>query len=310
MFSIVIPLYNKEQWISDTLRSVLSQTFSDFEVVVVDDGSTDNSISVIKSFNDPRVRIITQKNAGVAAARNHGIEEAKGEYIALIDADDQWEPNFLETMNNLILKYPECDVLASTYKFKDQDGNITFPKTNNMHIAENEDGIVDNYFEIFCCSTPPIWTSATIIKKEAIQSIGGFPLGVRLGEDLITWAKLACKYKIAYTRKALSTYVFDSQDKRVVPTIQPNRNDYVGEQFKILCDSYDIPFLKKSAAMWHKMRMVTFVRLNRRSEARKEYAKIRSYVTPGKKDKIWLFLSYTPYSFIKFVVKHKDRFNN
>lgn len=309
MFSIVIPLYNKEQWIADTLRSVLSQSYSDFEVVIVDDSSSDNSVSIVKSFNDPRIRIMTQENAGVATARNHGIEEAQREFIALIDADDQWEPDYLQTIYDLIKKYPECDVFASTYKFKDQDGNITYPKINNMHIAEHGDGIIENYFEIFCSSTPPICSSAITFRKSAFKSTGGFPIGVRLGEDLITWAKLACQYKIAYVRKPLVTYVFESQDKRVVPTIQPNRHDYVGEQFKILTDANDIPFLKNSAAMWHKMRMVTFVRLNRRNEARNEYAKIKDYIKPGKKDMFWLFLSYTPYWFIKFVVKHKDRFN-
>lgn len=309
MFSIVIPLYNKENLIADTLNSVLCQSYSDFEVIVVDDGSTDNSVSVVKSFNDSRIRIITQQNAGVAAARNHGIEEAQREFVALIDADDLWEPDYLQTMHDLIQKFPECDVFASSYKFKDQDGNITYPKINNMHIAEFSDDILENYFEIFCSSNPPIWTSATIARKSTFKSVNGFPVGVRLGEDLITWAKLACKYKIAYVRKPLATYVISSQDKRVVPITQPNIHDRVGEEFKILADEYEIPFLKKSAAIWHKMRMTTFIRLNRKKEARNEYAKIKSYITPEKKDKIWLLISYIPYSLLKFILKHKDRFN-
>jgi len=91
MFSVVIPLYNKERSVKNTIESVLNQTFQDFEVIVVNDGSTDNSLEVVKSFNDERIRIINQKNSGVSSARNRGIKEAKYEWIAFLDADDLWE---------------------------------------------------------------------------------------------------------------------------------------------------------------------------------------------------------------------------
>ena len=92
MISVVIPLYNKEKQIANTLRSVFAQTYTDYEIIVVNDGSTDNSVAVVESLNDPRIRLIHQKNAGVSAARNRGIEEARGEYIALLDGDDEWKP--------------------------------------------------------------------------------------------------------------------------------------------------------------------------------------------------------------------------
>ena len=94
MISVVIPLYNKEEQIADTLQSIFAQTFQDFEIVIVDDGSTDNSVEEVEKFDDSRIRLIHQTNAGVSAARNRGIEEARGELIAFLDADDEWKPEY------------------------------------------------------------------------------------------------------------------------------------------------------------------------------------------------------------------------
>ena len=118
MFSIVIPLYNKENLIEYSIRSILSQTFQDFEIIVVNDGSTDNSVSIAESVMDSRIRIINQTNAGVSAARNRGIKEARYNLIAFMDADDEWKPDYLDTQYRLIQKYPECSVFACNYEFQ------------------------------------------------------------------------------------------------------------------------------------------------------------------------------------------------
>jgi glycosyltransferase involved in cell wall biosynthesis len=112
-FSIVIPLYNKEEYVSKTIESVLEQTFQNFEVLIVDDGSTDNSVAVVEQYTDDRIRIIRQKNQGVSAARNTGIKEAKYKLITLLDADDWWDKSFLEEMISLINKYPEVSIYSS-----------------------------------------------------------------------------------------------------------------------------------------------------------------------------------------------------
>ena len=122
MFSVVIPLYNKEALIEQTVERVLLQTYQDFEVIVVDDGSTDKGVEVVKEFDDKRIRIIQQENQGVSAARNKGIEESQGEYIAFLDADDKWETDYLETQHCLIKKYPKCSVYATNYKFINEFG--------------------------------------------------------------------------------------------------------------------------------------------------------------------------------------------
>ena len=103
--SIVIPLYNKEHYIEDTIKSVLAQTYSNWEAIIIDDGSTDASAKIVQSIPDSRIRLYQQANQGVSKARNHGIELATGDYIAFLDADDQWKPNYLETMNLLAEQY-------------------------------------------------------------------------------------------------------------------------------------------------------------------------------------------------------------
>src|SRR5690606_29446795 len=106
MFSVVIPLYNKERSIKQTVQSVLDQTFTDFEIVIVNDGSTDNSLQVVENIDDQRIRIINKPNGGVSSARNKGINEANFNWIAFLDGDDLWKPNHLEIIRGLIDKFP------------------------------------------------------------------------------------------------------------------------------------------------------------------------------------------------------------
>lgn len=116
-FSVVIPVYNKEKEIRSTLETVLVQSFIDFEVVLVDDGSSDGSMEIVKGIKDSRIRLFSQKNQGVSAARNAGIRQAVGQYIALLDADDRWEPSYLKEQYDLIQKYPQCGVFAVNYSY-------------------------------------------------------------------------------------------------------------------------------------------------------------------------------------------------
>lgn len=206
MISVVIPLYNKEKSIASTLRTVLNQTFSDYEIVIVNDGSTDGSVEEIEKVQDDRIRLVHQPNAGVSAARNRGIEEAKGDLIAFLDADDEWKPEYLATQYHLFQKYPECSVFACNYEFRDVSGKVTPTLIHKLPFV-GEDGILSNYFEVASCSHPPLWTSAVMVKKQAIQAIGGFPMGIKSGEDLLTWARLAYKYKIAFSRRICACYI-------------------------------------------------------------------------------------------------------
>ncbi|MBR5195548.1 MAG: glycosyltransferase family 2 protein [Akkermansia sp.] len=211
MISIVIPLYNKEKQISETLRSVLQQSFQNFEIVVVNDGSTDGSVSAVHSVKDDRIRVFHQNNAGVSAARNRGVEEARCDFIAFLDADDRWQPEYLQTQYELAQKYPECTVFACSYEFVHADGSV-HPSIIRKLPFEGTDGILSNYFEVASCSNPPLWTSAVMVRKKRLQSMGGFPPGIKSGEDLLTWARLACTGQIAYSRSVLAQFISTPPD--------------------------------------------------------------------------------------------------
>ena len=184
MISVIIPLYNKETGIATALRSVLAQTYQDFEIVIVDDGSTDSSVAIVETFNDPRIRLIRQQNAGVSAARNKGIAEAKGEYVAFLDADDEWLPEFLAEIRTLQQKYPECKAQATNYIFN--SNGVKSPTILRKIPFKGERGILTNYFEVASCSHPPVCSISVCIERKLLQGIGGFPVGVKSGTRSIS----------------------------------------------------------------------------------------------------------------------------
>ena len=306
MISVVIPLYNKEKQIACTLQSVFEQTFQNFEIVIVDDGSTDNSVEEVEKFDDSRIRLIHQTNAGVSAARNRGIEEASGELIAFLDADDVWMPEYLATQYGLYQKYPECSVYACNYEFRDSEGKVT-PTIIRKLPFEGEDGILSNYFEVASCSHPPICSISIMVKKTAIQAIGGFPLGIKSGEDLLTWARLAVSGVIAYSRKSLAMFIRDGglfnkdQQLRV-----PEKEDIVGQELKKLYNiNRHIIGLNKYVALWHKMRTRIFIDKKDRRKAIKECLISMKY-NMNVKILVFLVLIFLPSSFSRKVFKFSN----
>lgn len=125
-------------------------------------------------MNDIRIRIVHQKNAGVSAARNKGIEEAKYDLIAFLDADDKWKAEYLETQYYLFQKYSQCSVYACGYEFSDSNGNVSGTIIRKLPFQE-KDGVLTNYFEVASCSHPPIWTSAVIGQEGCHTGCWRFP---------------------------------------------------------------------------------------------------------------------------------------
>ena len=292
-FSVVIPLYNKERQIAGTLRSVFAQTCADYEIIVGDDGSTDGSAAVVESLHDPRIRLIRQANAGVSAARNLGIAEARGEYIALLDADDEWRPEYLATIAALIRKYPQCDVFATNYSHVDSNGK-TFPTILRKIPFDGDDGILYNYFEVASVSSPPICSICITARKEAFQSVGGFPLGIKSGEDLLTWARLAARYKIAYTKKQLAVFNVEGYDRNERPKRIPAENDTVATELLKLKDEFNPSNINQYISFWHKMRAVIYMRLGMRSKSIKEAFKAVRYNPLN-----WKAIAVIPFNFIR-----------
>lgn len=198
LISVVIPLYNKEPHIERTINSVLAQTILDFEIVVVNDGSTDKSPDIIKNFKDSRIRLIQQQNSGVSAARNKGIQEAKADLIAFLDADDEWTPSFLETVLRLREKYPEAGIYASAYLFCNSEGEKRIANYREIPPAPWE-GLLESYFLSAAKGEHPVCSSAVCIPKKVLLEENGFKVGAWWGEDDDLWGRVALKYPVAFS---------------------------------------------------------------------------------------------------------------
>lgn len=206
-FSVIIPLYNKEKEIKNTIESILNQTYKADEIIVVDDGSTDNSAFIIEEYFEDKVKLIKQKNQGVSVARNRGIKEAKNEYLCFIDADDLWENNFLEEIANLIKDFPDAIVYSTSHKMIDENGNIIYSKVS---LSKNFRGYLDNFIKIFNNNYGIINSSSVCIKK-SVNPI--FPIGEKKGEDICLWIELSLKGKFAFINKPLSIYKLDANNR-------------------------------------------------------------------------------------------------
>lgn len=295
MISVIIPLYNKAKTIKRTLESIHNQSYQDFEVIVVDDGSTDDSFRVVSEFNDPRIKIYRQSNQGVSAARNHAVELSSGDYVAFLDADDEWDPDYLETQVSLIRSYPEASIFGTNYRFKDSSGNYSNTILNRIKLG-GYSGVVDNYFEIASHSHVPIWSSAVAIKKSAFNSVGGFPLGIKSGEDLLTWARLAVRYKIAYNRSPKVTYNLDEAYKMTSkPVRRQDKGDPVGcALLELYKQNKTIPFFRQYISHWHKMRASVAIRFGDRWETLMESFKALYYNPRNYKVFPFIVLSLFP----------------
>ncbi|HEY6144125.1 MAG TPA: glycosyltransferase family 2 protein [Flavobacterium sp.] len=204
-FSVVIPLYNKADHIENTIKSVLNQTFTDYEIIVINDESTDESETIVLGFNDKRILLYSQKNQGVSVARNLGIEKSKGKLVAFLDADDYWFPNHLEELANLYHNFPDCGMYCSRYKIKTAKNHFQIPHYNG--IESSYIGIVEDYF--FSNRPFRISTSSSLaIPKEKLEIIGGFTPGITNGQDLELWIKMGIAYSVAINNKTTAVYNF------------------------------------------------------------------------------------------------------
>lgn len=203
MFSVVIPLFNKVDRIGQTIESVLSQSFTNFELLVVDDGSTDGSIQVVNTFNDPRLKLLSKVNGGVSSARNFGISRSIFPYIAFLDGDDLWHEKFLDKIRNLIVMWSECDIYASSY-LRYVDSKPVSASSKKMIFSN---GIINDYFDLQTkYFYPLVCSSAVVIKKDRFMELGMFNESLSFGEDLDMWFRLILNGKIAYVNEPLAIY--------------------------------------------------------------------------------------------------------
>lgn len=206
-FSVVIPLYNKASYVAKAIGSVLAQTFADYELVIVNDGSKDNSAEIAEKAiaGQQNCKLIRQENAGVSVARNNGVAASQGDYLCFLDADDWWKPTFLEEMSRLIEEFSKAGIYGTNYTIV----NETKKKTRVAPIGVDagfEKGYI-NYCQVYAKTLAmPLWTGAVCVPRTVFNEFGGFPKGIKLGEDFLLWIRIALKYKVAFLNKPLSFY--------------------------------------------------------------------------------------------------------
>lgn len=208
-FSIIIPLFNKEAFIEATLQSVFNQSFKDFEIIIVNDGSTDASLQIVQKIisNKINVTLINQQNQGLSATRNNGIQIAKGTVIALLDADDIWHTNFLHQIHQLYINFPEASLYGCDYLEKYNDNNILEPKKNiDLNLKESS-FIVSDFFKANWFQ-PILAPSCFAFKKQVFKTVTFNPK-VTYAEDIDFYIKSNLIFKFAYCYQALATINFN-----------------------------------------------------------------------------------------------------
>ena len=217
-FTVIIPLYNKAEHILRTLKSIEWQKYKAAEIIVVDDGSTDNGVELVKSQNIENLIIIEQENGGVSSARNKGIESANYEYIAFIDADDEWLPLYLQETAALINKFPQAGVFGTRYQIVETGEKYVDAKINISDVDPT--GIIlTDFFDVASRGDLPFMMSSITIKKSLLDTIGGFPLNEPLGEDQDLFCRAALASPIAYSNNIHSLYHRDAQNRACLNNI-------------------------------------------------------------------------------------------
>ena len=244
MFSIIIPLYNKSAYIEKAVKSVLAQTFAHFELIIVNDGSTDESVNIVQQFTDLRIRIINQPNSGVSSARNKGINKASYDYIAFLDADDWWDKNFLEEMNNLIAEVPEAGLYGCNYIHVKNKQN----RPSKVGLSEGFKFGYINYFNTYSSTfAVPFNCSFVIIKKQILLKNKGFNPNLKFGEDFDLWVRIALNDKIAYLNKPLaySNQDVDSNNRALGSKLWKPENHFIFNLDYLQAEEKTNPILKK-----------------------------------------------------------------
>lgn len=211
-FSVVIPLYNKRSSIINTLNSVKNQHHAAQEIVVIDDGSSDGGLDLVKALKWPELTIISQKNAGVSTARNNGVKASRNEYVAFLDADDHWSPHFLGQMQRLITRFTGYGLYASRYQIQVAEGKFKDPKIRLSQL--NPDGYqMHDYLSIAARGNLPFMVSSSVVNKAFFEQVGGFPQNEWMGEDQSFFIEAALSNNIIYTPQILVFYHLDSDNR-------------------------------------------------------------------------------------------------
>jgi glycosyltransferase involved in cell wall biosynthesis len=210
-FTVIIPLYNKEKYLEKAINSILNQTFTDFELLIINDCSTDKSVEIASKFISDKVQIIHhEKNSGLAATRNTGIKKATSNYVTFLDADDIWKPHFLEKTYNLIQNFPEARIFGTNYE-EIWDSTIKNPHNNSDSLLENFEGYV-NFFKINI--KQGLYNHGSVcLHKEVYENVGFYNENIQLSQDLDFNIRANYHYKLAYDNSVQMSYFMQTDNQ-------------------------------------------------------------------------------------------------
>lgn len=206
-FSIIIPLYNKELSIASTLQTVLNQDYSNFEVIIVNDGSTDRSLEIAQTICDSRIKIINTENRGVSSARNTGIRNASNEFITFLDADDIWFPYCLSEFKALIEEFSLASVFCTSHTLNIKD----IPSTEKRYYVDNYYKATAEFYARYTVAL--LLIGCVAVRKECFETVGYFKEKMTHGEDLDMWKRLAEHYKFAKSELVTMKYRLDAENR-------------------------------------------------------------------------------------------------
>ena len=302
MISIVIPLYNKSESISGTVRSALEQTYQDFEIIIVDDGSTDDSFRVVKvlSHSEPRLTLIQKANGGVCSARNAGIKAARGEYIALLDADDVWDKDYLLEQMKMSADFPECSMWGINYG-ETIDGAIIRDVPTGL--PKGFRGVVEDYFRIPGRISDLFCSSSVLIRKSVFDRVGFFDERIKYAEDSDMWFRIIARFPVAFYDRYMVYYRFDAEN-RAQTKYRPLQSflPYFVDKYSSYKDN---PVFYTWIHRWSAQHIAKyyFTQKGERESAAVAAGKLDYSVIPGKYKflfKLPFFLGKTLYVFIQF----------
>ena len=246
MISIVIPLYNKEKAIVGTLDSVLAQTYTDYEILVVDDGSTDESRGVVEKYiiihQSAPITLIRKENGGVCSARNKGIREAKGEYIALLDADDLWDKEYLAEQVKMIRDFPNAVMWGINFA---EMSNGKLVRELATGLPKGFRGYVEHYFQMPGRVSDLFCSSSVIIRKKVFEEVGCFDERIKYAEDDDMWWRVIAVHPVAFFDRYLVFYQFDAENRAL------KRKRHLKDYLPYYVDKYNKPIFRKNTVFWN-----------------------------------------------------------
>ena len=233
--SVIIPTYNRSDLLKDAIASVLSQNYSDYEIIIVDDGSTDDTQAVVSSYKSPKIIYFFQNNCGRSAARNSGISLARGEYIAFLDSDDIFMPNKLELQTSFLDAHTSYGMVYSYANNVDE---------NRQFLTHHYDGNLSGqiYPDMLFIRNNFITTPTVMVRAKILSELGGFDVKMHMCEDLDLWRRIARKYKVMQLTEALAHVRIRSQEKPNIIELLDGRTNYYEKAIK---DDENIIKIKK-----------------------------------------------------------------